>query len=100
MNLIQFKNFNVDRVTDIDELVAGIGFGKMLRTEYEALQLEEPEYVDIQLKAMRREIASRNADRLEAKKRELKAQIDRFKSREEKKQELEAELAKLTTTVS
>lgn len=95
MNLMQFRNFNVDKVVDIDELVAGMAFGKALRAEFEALQLEEPEYIDTQLKALRREIISRNADSIEARKRQLKAQIDAHKSREEKRKELEAELAKL-----
>src|ERR1700678_404735 len=68
MNLAQFKNFAADRM-DIDELVALMAFGKSLRAEYDALQMEEPNFLDIQLKSLRREITARTADKLEARKR-------------------------------
>ncbi len=95
MNLSSFKNFNVDRVTDVDELVAGVVFGKALRAEFEALQLETPAYIDAQLNALRREITSRNADSIAARERELVARIDSLKTPAQKKAELEAELAKI-----
>jgi ATP-dependent Lon protease len=95
MNLQTFKSFNTDRATDIDELVAALAFGKSLRVEFDALQIEEPEYIDTTLKAVRREIASRNSDKVAARKRELTARIDALKSPTQKKKELEEELAKL-----
>ena len=94
MNLQSFKTFNADRM-DVDELVALLAFGKTLRTEYEALQLEEPEFVDTQLKSLRREINARNADKIAARKRELTARIDSLKTPTQKKAEAEAELARL-----
>jgi ATP-dependent Lon protease len=94
MNLQSFKTFSADRM-DIDELVALYTFGKSLRDEYEALQLEEPSFVDVQLKSLRREITARTADKLEARKRELTARIDSLKTPAQKKSELEKELAKL-----
>ena len=98
MNLQSFKTFNADRM-DVDELVALLAFGKTLRTEYEALQLEEPEFVDTQLKSLRREINARNADKIAARKRELTARIDSLKTPAQKKKELEDELARLEATV-
>ena len=94
MNLAQFKNFTADRM-DIDELVALMAFGKSLRAEYDALQMEEPNFLDIQLKSLRREITARTADKLEARKRELTARIDSLKTPAQKKTELEKELANL-----
>lgn len=97
MNLQAFKTFNTDRASDVDEMVAGLAFGKALRAEFDALQIEEPAYIDVQIKALRREIASRNADKVEARKRELLARIDALKTPTQKKAELEAELKKLET---
>lgn len=94
MNLQAFKAFNTDRA-DVDEMVAGLAFGKSMRAEYDALQIDEPEYIDRQIKSLRREIAARNADNIAARKRELAARIDALKSPTQKRAELEAELKKL-----
>ena len=94
MSMAAFKNFSADRM-DLDELVALSAFGKSLRAEYEALQLEEPEFVAVQINTLKREIRSRVADKLEARKRELANRIDSLKTPKEKKAELEAELQKL-----
>ena len=94
MSMAAFKNFSADRM-DLDELVALSAFGKSLRAEYEALQLEEPEFVGVQINTLKREIRSRVADKLEARKRELANRIDSLKTPKEKKAELEAELQKL-----
>jgi ATP-dependent Lon protease len=96
MNTNALKNFNADRL-DTDDLVGLLADGKALRAEYEALQVEEPEYLDVTLKSIRREIAARNADKVAARKRELTARIDSLKTPAQKKKELEEELAKLET---
>jgi hypothetical protein len=85
--LDQFRNFNVDGL-DIDELVSLSLFGRQLRAEYEALQIEEPEWVDIQLKALRREVHVRNANNLEARRREIDARLDALKTPGQRKNEL------------
>lgn len=85
--LSEFRTFNAERLT-VDELVGLAAYGRSLRTEYEALQLEEPDWVDIQLKALRREIHVRNADRLEARRREIEARLDSLKTPTQKKAEL------------
>jgi hypothetical protein len=94
MNITALKNFNADRL-DMEDLVGLLADSKALRTEYEALQIEEPEYIDTTIKAIRREIASRNADKIAARKRELTARIDSLKTPAQKKTELEKELAAL-----
>lgn len=96
MNMLgQFKTFTADRL-DIDELVALHAYGRQLRSEYEALQLEEPDFVDTQLKALKREIVSRTAEKKEARVKELKARIDALKTPAQKKKELEDELAAIS----
>jgi len=94
MNITALKNFNADRL-DMEDLVGLLADCKALRAEYEALQIEEPEYIDTTIKAIRREIASRNADKIAARKRELTARIDSLKTPAQKKTELEKELAAL-----
>ena len=94
MNITALKNFNADRL-DMEDLVGLLADSKALRLEYEALQIEEPEYIDTTIKAIRREITSRNADKIAARKRELKARIDSLKTPLQKKKELEDELSKL-----
>lgn len=94
MNINALKNFNADRM-DMDDMVGLLADCKALRTEYEALQIEEPEYIDTTIKSIRREITSRNADKIAARKRELTARIDSLKTPAQKKAELEKELAAL-----
>lgn len=89
-----FRNFSTDGA-DVDQLVALHAFGKALRVEFEALGVDEPEYVDTQLKAIRREVNVRNADRIEQRIREVTSRLDALKSPDVRRQELEAELAKL-----
>lgn len=93
-----FRNFTVESM-DVDQLVALHAFGKQLRAEFDTLGVDEPEYVDAQLKAIRREITARNADRTELRIREVKSRLDALKSPDVRRQELEAELAKLQSKV-
>ncbi len=87
MSLTQFKTFNADRM-DVDELVALLAFGKILRATYVEENIDEPEFVNTQLKSLRREINDRNADKIAARKRELVARIDGLKTAAQKKVEL------------
>lgn len=92
--LSQFKQFNTDSLS-LEELVALSAFGRQLRAEYEELDLDEPEFVDAQLKSLKREIRTRNADRLEKSLREKKARLEMLKTPTQKKTELQSEIKKL-----
>ena len=92
--LDSFKSFSDDQL-EIDELVALSLFGRQLRAEYEALRVPEPDYVGLQLNAIRREIESKMADKREARKREIKSQLSGLKTAAERRQELEKELEQL-----
>lgn len=92
--LDQFRSFSADSL-NIDELVSLSLFGRQLRAEYEALQLEEPEWVDVQLKSLRREIHARNADSLEARRREINARLESLKTPGQRKSELLKERAEI-----
>jgi|SRR5208337_424196 len=92
--LHEFQNFNKERL-DMAQLVALAAFGRQLRAEYETHQLEEPEWLDVQIKTLRREIVSRNADSIDARRREIRSRLDSLKTPTEKREELQKELAAL-----
>ena len=94
MNITALKNFNAERL-DLDELVGILADAKALRIEYESLQVEEPAFLDSTIKAIRREVNSRNSDKIAARKAELKARLDALKSPKEKAAELRKELEAL-----
>jgi phosphoenolpyruvate synthase/pyruvate phosphate dikinase len=96
-----FRNFQADRM-DLDELVYLAAVGSQLRAEYEKHNLEEPDWVDVQLKALKREIFARNADKLESRRKEIQARLESLKTPQQKKQELlkeQAEINKKLTAI-
>ena len=92
--LSEFKNFTAARL-QLEDLVALEAYGHGLRLAYERLQVDEPQYVDMQLKSLRREIRTRVADKLEARKKEVQRSLDSLKTPTQRKQELQKELAEL-----
>jgi len=91
-----FKTFNKDRM-DLDELVTLAAFGRSLREEYAAQKVDEPDFVNIQLKTINREIQDRVSDLRETRKKQIKAKLQNLKTPQERRAELEAELAELET---
>lgn len=89
-----FKQFDANRL-DIDDLVALRAFGRQLAEEYTNQNVEVPEFVSVNNKALDREILARNRDRLEKRVRELKSRRDALKTPVERKREIDRELASL-----
>jgi len=94
MTIDRLKNFNVD-ATDIDELVAISAFARSLAAEYEANTLEKPEWLETKSAELKREINGRQADARAKKIKEIKLKLGTLKTAEEKRNELNAELARL-----
>ena len=92
--LSELKNFDANRMS-IDEMVTLRAFGRTLEGEYEAQNVETPDWIEVQLKQLDRQIAAKNADRLEARRREITARLENLKTPNEKKAELRRELAAL-----
>jgi len=92
--LQNFKSFNID-TADLDELVELATFGRQFRAEHEALNVPVPEYVDDNLRAIRKEIDSKLSDRRAQRVRELKAQRDSLKTAQERRDAIDKELAAL-----
>jgi hypothetical protein len=97
--LQSFKNFNIDNA-DLDELVELAAFGRQFRAEHEALNVPVPEFVDDQIRNLRREIDSRLADNRAKRVRELKAQRDSLKTAAERREAIDKELAALGEPVA
>jgi hypothetical protein len=92
--LERLKNLDLERM-DVDEMVAMSAFAKSLASEYSALALDQPEWLDTKSTELKREIGTRLADLRDKRIRELKARLNTLKSTEEKKSDLTAELARL-----
>ena len=89
------KTLNTDRPTT-EELVFLSHAARSYRAEFEALQMEVPEWLDEVTRKLRREITSRNADSLANTVRSIDAELERLKTPSERKAELQAKREKLT----
>jgi hypothetical protein len=83
--LSQLKNFDADRTNEIDELVALVAFGEGQRAQYEKLNLDEPDYLNRQLRAVKRAINAKRENSLEMELKQLEIQLENSKSPAEKK---------------
>ena len=97
--LTELKNFDANRGS-IDEMVSLRAYARSLVAEYEAQNVEVPEWIEPQLKNLDRQIAAKNADRLEARRREIRARLENLKTPNEKKAELRRELAQLDRQIA
>jgi hypothetical protein len=97
--LDELRNFN-EEAMDMEELVELAAFGRSFRSEFEALGAEVPDWVDIQLKSLRRVIRSRDMDRLEKMIREKEARLEALKPAEEKRKDLQEEIDRLKQKLS
>lgn len=99
MSLATFKTYSADRM-DVEEMLSLSAFGKGLKAEFVEFGLEVPEYVELQLKSLRRDIRSKVSDKLEAEKKRLQSQLENLKTPQERKTELRRQLAKVNDQLS
>lgn len=92
--LNELKNFDTNRMS-IDEMVSLRAYARNLVSEYDTQMVDEPAWIETQVKTLDRQIAAKNADRLEARRREIKARLENLKTTVEKRAELKKELAAL-----
>lgn len=94
--LKDLKNFDAERA-DVDDMIELSAFARTIYSEYCALAIEPPEWLETQTKAVRREVNNRLADLRAKRVREIKARLSTLKTAEEKRTELTEELARLET---
>jgi hypothetical protein len=92
--LKELRGLDVER-TDLDEMVALSTFGLSMKVEYERLTIPVPEWLETRLGELDRTIRSQRREALEKKVKELEARKDALKTAEQKRQDVDAELAKV-----
>ncbi len=94
MLLDSLKNFDAKRA-GLEELVAAHQEGSAVLKEFVELGVETPDWLEITVKSIRREIRAKNADRIAARIRDAEARLEALKTPSEKKSQLLEELKKL-----
>lgn len=92
-NLETLKHLDVERL-DFDELIALSAFAKLLRAEYESAS-EVPEWLDDAGRSLKRDLQARQADATEKRLRELKARRETLKTPDQKRADIDKEIADL-----
>lgn len=97
--LKELRSFDADRC-DIDQLVALSAFAKVLHAEYEARNINVPEWLDDSRRTLAREIEGRRRDALELRLKEVRAQKSGLMTASEQREALAAEEAALTSELA
>lgn len=92
--LEKLKGFEAER-HDLDELVVLLAFAMSLGSTYQALQLEEPEWLKDSRAAIEKEIKARTRDMLEKDLRETEARLEGLKTADEKRKDLREKAERL-----
>lgn len=92
--LEQLKRLAVD-VVQIEDLLAGQAFGKMLKAEFEEVGEDVPSWLDDKLRMIGRAIDAKLDERRALKIRELEGQLDRLTPAAEKRVAVEKQLKAL-----
>ena len=101
MQLRDLKAFNPDN-GDIESLVEMLAYGNMILHQYRDLEdsaVEVPEWLQPKLNKIRREVIERQDDIIRKRITDAKLRIEQFKTPQEKKLELRAEIKRLEALV-
>lgn len=90
----KLRTLNVERI-DIDDAIELVTYARHAEQTYLGYQVPAPEWLKDAMSKLDGEIKSRRRDMLDARRKELASRLGALKTREEKKEELLAELAKV-----
>lgn len=79
----------------LEDLVSLSALGRSIQTEFSTLNVEEPDWLGPKMREIRREITTRQADRIEKLIRDKKSRLETLLPAEEKRAALKAEIEKL-----
>ncbi len=96
--LNQFRNFNADQM-QVEDLVALLAFGEQYKAAFSRFA-EVPEWVEVQLKSLAREIKTKFAESNEAELRKAKAALTGLQTTEEKRESLRKRIADLESKLA
>ncbi len=93
--LEKLKNLNLDRVLDMDEAISLSAYARSIADEYEALEMNVPDWLVKSTDVLREEIARRMkaADLAELKR--IENELEGYKTVTEKRSEAQKRLASL-----
>ena len=83
------------RSLEVEDLVMLSSTLKAFRGEFGALEVDTPEWVDIRIRDITRELASKKQAVRDARVREINAELKKLQTEAEKRKDLQKELAKL-----
>lgn len=95
--LSELKNFTAS-MASIDELVEMSAQARVIEAEFLTLGVDLPAWFRLTVESLRREIRTKNADAVAAKIRDLELRHDALKTPSERREALEAEIARLKAT--
>ena len=95
----EIRTFNVEGMA-LEDLVTLSASARAIQGEFATLNVEEPEWLNPKVREIRREVATRQADRIEKLIREKKSRLEVLKPAEQKRQELADEIAKLESQLA
>jgi hypothetical protein len=91
MWLEQLRRIKAETIA-LDDAVAAFAAAKTIRAEYEARQLDVPTWIEELMRDLNHVIKSATADRIAARKSEIRAQLSGLETHAEKRRRLTAEL--------
>lgn len=95
MGLRHILAYQADHGSDLDELVAVMAGGKLIKTQYDELKMSPPELFNTNMLAIEKEIRSRRRDNIERTLKEFKARKEALKTADEKRKDLDQGIADL-----
>jgi|SRR5579872_1461684 len=95
MNVTALKNLNLDRVLDMDEAIALSATARSFEVECEHLEQPVPDWLTKASDVLREEIARRTRSNDLAELKRTEAEIESYKSANEKRTEAQRRLAAL-----
>ena len=95
MNISALKNLNLDRVIDMEEAISLSADARLMSTEYSALGIPEPAWLDKSTNVLREEIGRRTHASDMAALKQIENELEGYKSVGEKRDEARRRLVHL-----
>lgn len=89
------KNLNLDRVLDMDEAVTLSAYARSMQSEYASLEMPVPDWLTKASDVLREEIARRTKQEDLAQLKAVEAEIDGYKTTNERRNAAQMKLASL-----
>lgn len=96
--LAELKQFNVER-EGLEDLVAMHATGAVILAEFEAMDVDAPDWLEPKLRAVKRQIRAVVADRLEKRLADARLRLESLKTPVEKKAAVQAEIKRLEASL-